>query len=151
MDNPYKLGKDCVYTVYQDEVKYSKASWVNVAGMSVDVHYPGRKLILCSICLGAASHANVGFRFVDHDGKPFPPMRQKTNTREPVHFSYEPPTQSAEDLAVVTFHLIADVEKKVQLQVRVDDSATICINSIDDQRDRPYNHMTISTLTVISL
>jgi hypothetical protein len=150
MNNPYSSGLDCVYTVYSGEKKYTLASWVDVTGMSVDLNYSGKKLILCSICMGAVSSANVGFRFMDDNGILYP-IRTKTNNREPVHFSVELPTNSTENLSVVTFHMISDCHGKVKLQIRVDDTGSVCINSIGDQRDRPYNHMTISTLSVLSI
>ena len=148
MDNPYTSKRDCVYTVLQTEANYNQAAWQDV--MSVDV-YPGRKFIICSICISTTSHVNAGFRFVDHDGKPFPPMRPKTDLREPVHFSFENPTQSSENLSVVTFHMVAEVKKKVQLQIRADDSGNLRVNGIDDQHNTPYNHKTISTLSVLNI
>jgi hypothetical protein len=150
MNNPYVSGVDCVYTVYSGEKKYDAAAWVDVTGMSVDFNYSGKKLILCSICMGTVSSANVGFRFVDGNVILYP-IRAKTNTREPVHFSVELPTYSSENLSVTTFHMVADCHGKVKLQIRVDDSGSVCINSIENQRDRPYNHMTISTLSVLSI
>ena len=150
MNNPYSSGIDCVYTVYSGEKKYSAASWVDVTGMSVDLNYSGKKLILCSICMGSDSSANVGFRFMDDNGI-LPPIRAKTNNREPVHFSVELPSNSDENLSVVTFHMVADCHGKVNLQIRVDDSGLVCVNSIENQRDAIYNHMTISTLSVLSI
>ena len=151
MDNPYTLGKDCVYAILDTEANYNLGAWQDVAGLSVDVNYPGRKLILCSICINTTSHVNAGFRFVDDDGKAFPPMRSKTNKREPAHFSFEPTPTSAENLSVVTFHMIAEVKKKVQLQIRADDVGHIRVNGFDNKIDKPYNHKTISILSVISL
>ena len=151
MDNPYTLGKDCVYAILDTEANYNKGAWQDVAGLSVDVNYPGRKLILCSICISTTSHVNAGFQLVDDDGKAFPPMRSKTDKREPAHFSFEPPTNSVENLSVVTFHMIAEVKKKVQLQIRADDAGHLCVNGFDNKIDKPYNHKTISILSVISL
>ena len=53
MNNPYVAGVDCVYTAYTGEKKYTQGSWVDVTGMSVDLNYSGKKLILCSICISA--------------------------------------------------------------------------------------------------
>ena len=149
--NPYSPGKDCVYATLDTEAEYNLGSWQDVVGLSVDVNYPGRKFIICSICICTTSHVNAGFQFVDHDGKPFSPMRTKTNNREPVHFSFEPPANSVENLSVVTFHMVAEVKKKVQLQVRADDAGKLRVNGFASKRNVSYNHMTISTLTVISL
>ena len=88
MNNPYVAGVDCVYTTYTGEKKYTQGSWVDVTGMSVDLNYSGKKLIICSICFGCIGHVNVGFRFLDDNGV-LQPMRAKTNHREPVHFSVE--------------------------------------------------------------
>jgi len=129
MDNPHTLGRDCVYTILETEANYNQGAWQNV--MSVDVNYPGRKFIICSICINTTSHVNAGFRFVDHDEKPFLPMRSKTNNREPVHFSFEPPINSVENLSVVAFHMVAEVKKKVQLQIRADDVGHIRVNGFD--------------------
>ena len=150
MNNPYVAGVDCVYTAYTGEKKYTQGSWVDVTGMSVDLNYSGKKLILCSICISANGHANVGFRFLDDNGV-LQPMRAKTNHREPVHFSTEPNNQSNENLTVWTLHMVADCHGKVKLQIRVDDTGTVCVNSIEDQRNATYNHATISTLTVLSI
>ena len=150
MNNPYVSGLDCVYTVYSGEKKYTLASWVDVTGMSVDLNYSGKKLILCSICMATFGDANVGFRFVDDNGV-LHPIRTKTNNREPAHFSVELPTNSHENISVTTFHMVADCHGKVKLQIRVDDTGEICINSIVNQRNEPYNHMTISTLSALSI
>ena len=150
MNNPYVAGVDCVYTAYTGEKKYTQGSWVDVTGMSVDLNYSGKKLIICSICIGCIGHVNVGFRFLDDNGV-LQPMRAKTNHREPVHFSVEPNTQSNENLSVWTLHMVADCHGKVKLQIRVDDSGSVCINSIENQRNATYNHATISTLTVLSI
>ena len=151
MDNPYTFEKDCVYAILDTEANYNQGAWQNVAGLSVDVNYPGRKLILCSICISTTSHVNAGFRLVDHDGKAFPPMRSKTDKREPTHFSFESPTNSTENLSVVTFHMVAEVKKKVQLQVRADDAGHLRVNGFDDQKNVAYNHKPISILTVVSI
>lgn len=150
MNNPYVSGVDCVYTTYTGEKKYDQASWVDVTGLSVNLNYSGKKLIICSICIGTDSNANVGFRFSDDNGV-LQPIRAKTNNREPTHFSVEPPTNSTENQSVWTFHMVADCHGKVKLQMRVDDTGVATVNSIHDQRNRPYNHATISTLTVLSL
>ena len=47
--------------------------------------------------------------------------------------------------------MVADCHGKVKLQIRVDDSGSVCINSIENQRNATYNHATISTLTVLSI
>ena len=146
--NPYQTKRDCVYTILDTEHEFTQAAWQDV--MSVDVS-PGKKFIICSINVCATSHVNVGFRFVDDDGTPFPPYRTKTDNREPTHFSFEPPTQSDENLTVVTFHMVAEVKKKVKLQIRVDDSGKVRVNGIVDKRDKPYNHKTISTLSVLNI
>ena len=151
MENPYTLGRDCVYAILDTEANYNQGAWQDVQGLSVDVNYPGRKFIICSICISTTSHVNAGFRLVDADGKAFPPMRSKADNREPVHFSFEPSTKSSENLSVVTFHMIAEVKKKVQLQIRADDAGTIRVNGFDSKIDKPYNHKTISILSVISL
>ena len=151
MENPYTLGRDCVYAILDTEANYNQGAWQSVAGLSVDVNYPGRKFIICSICISTTSHVNAGFQLVDHDGTAFLPMRSKTDKREPTHFSFEPPTSSEENLSVVTFHMIAEVKKKVQLQIRADDAGHIRVNGFDNQKDLPYNHKTISILTVISI
>ena len=92
MNNPYVAGVDCVYTAYTGEKKYTQGSWVDVTGMSVDLNYSGKKLIICSICIRLQLvMSNVGFRFLDDNGV-LQPMRAKTNHREPVHFSVEPNT-----------------------------------------------------------
>ncbi|MEN0016604.1 MAG: hypothetical protein AAF706_03245 [Bacteroidota bacterium] len=150
MNNPYVAGIDCVYTAYTGEKRYTKSSWEDVTGLSVDLNYSGKKLIICSICIGTNGGANVGFRFCDDNGE-LQPMRAKTNNREPVHFSVEPPTNSRENQCVWTFHVVADCHGKVRLQIRLDDTALAIVNGIYDQRDRHYNHATISTLTVLSL
>ncbi|MEN0016673.1 MAG: hypothetical protein AAF706_03605 [Bacteroidota bacterium] len=150
VSNPYISGVDCVYTTYTGEKRYNQAAWVDVTGLSVNLNYSGKKLILCSICIGANSNANVGFRFLDDNGV-LQPIRTKTNNREPVHFSVEPNTSSLENQSVWTFHMVADCHGKVKLQIRVDDTAGATVNSIYDQRDRAYNHATISTLTVLSI
>ena len=150
MNNPYVAGVDCVYTAYTGEKKYTQGSWVDVTGMSVDLNYSGKKLIICSICIGTEGHVNVGFRFLDDNGV-LQPMRAKTNHREPVHFSVEPNPSSGENISVWTFHMVADCHGKIKLQIRVDDTGTATVNSIYDQRDRIFNHATISTLTVLSI
>ncbi|MEN0016676.1 MAG: hypothetical protein AAF706_03620, partial [Bacteroidota bacterium] len=149
-NNPYVSGVDCVYTTYTGEKRYNQAAWVDVTGLSVDLNYSVKKLILCSICIGANSHANVGFRFCDDNGV-LQPMRTKTQTREPVHFSVEANPGTTENQSVWTFHMVANCHGKVKLQVRVDDTGEVTVNSVHDQRDRPFNHATISTLTVLSL
>ena len=148
MDNPYQTKRDCVYTILETEHEFTKAAWNDV--MSLDVS-PGKKFIIVSINISTTSHVNAGFRFVDDDDTPFQPYRTKTDNREPTHFSFEPPTQSDENLTVVTFHMVAEAKKKVRLQIRADDSGKIRVNGIVDQRNKPYNHKTISTMSVISL
>ena len=102
MNNPYVVGVDCVYTAYTGEKKYTQGSWVDVTGMSVDLNYSGKKLIICSICIGTEDHVNVGFRFLDDNGV-LQPMRAKTNHREPVHFSVEPNPSSGENIYGLDF------------------------------------------------
>ena len=98
MNNPYIAGVDCVYATYTGEKKYTQGSWADVTGMSVDLSYSGKKLIICSICFGCVGHVNVGFRFLDDNGV-LQPMRTKTNHREPAHFSVEPNAHSNENLS----------------------------------------------------
>ena len=76
-------------------------------------------------------------------------MRAKTNHRETRAFLRG--TKHIKVMKISRFGPCtwsADCHGKVKLQIRVDDSGSVCINSIENQRNATYNHATISTLTV---
>ena len=146
MNNPHEHNN--ITFVPFGEDKRISGPWADL--MEADVSRINAGLIFASICVsGEASSGNIGFRFVDRNTTLS--VRSASGKRTPVHFSHQPEAKQSETQNTVTYFIKMDLTgvTKLTLQIRVDDSDRANTNSAGVNANGPYNHQTISTLTII--